>query len=115
VLWTTLAAWHDWAERAGQVRLDRLAFAVKSASEVVVRGSPVPPIPGRRFVQTGGVAVEAGWACSPPLDADVVGELLGLAPHDLALLHPDGNFDHVPAESFVRATRSAVRMSGGMR
>ena len=111
VLWTTMPAWRDWALGASQVRLRRLAFAASADSEVVVRGAPVPPIKGRRFVERDGVGVEAGWTWSPALDAGVVREALGLARNALALLHSDGTRDHIPAEAFVHATRSAVRMS----
>jgi hypothetical protein len=113
VLWTIASAWHEWALSASQVRLRNLAFAATADSEVVVRGTPMPPIKGRRFVECDGVAVEAGWTWSPPLDAGVVREALELARNGLALLHSDGTWDHIPAEAFVHATRSAVRMSAG--
>jgi hypothetical protein len=112
VLWTTMRAWGDWVDRAAQVRLDRLAFAM-AGSDVVIRGSPLPPVPGRRFVETDGVAVEAGWTWSPRLDAGVVRQALGLSPGDLAVLHGNGTWDHIEADGFVRATRSSVRASAG--
>jgi hypothetical protein len=111
VLWTTIAAWGRWAVSAPQVRLDRLGFAVGGPSDVVVRGNPLPPIPGRPFVEVAGVAVEAGWECSPPLEATEVREALGLAAGDLALVEHDGSWEHVPADAFVQATRSAVRLT----
>ena len=111
VLWTTTSAWGRWAVTAPQVRLDRLGFAVSDCGDVVVRGTPLPPIPGRPFVESAGVAVEAGWEWSPRLEADVLAEALGLASGDLALVQHDGSWEHLPAEAFVQATRSAVRLT----
>ena len=113
VLWATMAAWSDWAVRGAQVRLDRLVFAADGESAAVIRGTPLPPVRGRRYVESDGVAVEAGWAWSPPLEAGVVRQALGLDSNDLALLHSDGTWDHIPGEAFVRATRSAVRATAG--
>ncbi len=111
VLVTTLAAWEAYAVAAPQVRLDRWSFALGAAGEVVVRGSPLPPIPGEAFVEREGVAVPAGWAWEPAVDAAVLRDVLGLCAGDLALLRAGGGWDHVAADSFVRASRSAARAS----
>ena len=45
------------------------------------------------------------------LGAPGAGALLGLGDGDLALLSRDGEYERIPAEAFVRAERSAVRLS----
>lgn len=111
VLLTGLSAWSAYGSDAAQVRLERWSFAVSAGGGVVVRGEPLPPLPGQPFVETEGVAVPAGWAWEPAVDASVLRELLALDGSDLALLHPDGTWDHVGGEDFIRASRSAIRLS----
>jgi hypothetical protein len=62
-------------------------------------------------VEDNGIAAAAGWIWSPPVDSEVLRDSLRLEPHDLALLHEDGTWDHVRGADFVRATRSAARLS----
>ncbi len=111
LLLTTLKAWAAYADRAAQIRLERLAFAVNEGGDVLVRGTPSPPLPGVRFVEDRGIAAAAGWTWRPSVDADVLRDLFQLDAHDLALLHEDGTWDLVRADDFVRATRSAARLS----
>jgi hypothetical protein len=115
VLMTSSQLWQDYAVWAPQVRLDRWAFAVGPRSDVVVRGEPLPPIKGRRFVERHGVAVAAGWTWTPPVEAAVLSQALKLREGDLALLHADAEWDFVRGDDFVRASRSAVRRSAVQR
>ena len=109
LLLTTIEAWTAYGERAPHVRLQQLAFAASDTGTVLVRGAPLPPLPGLRFVEDQGIAVPCGWTWSPAVDAEVVRGLLQLQTGDLALLHADGTWDRLRADDFVRATRSAVR------
>lgn len=111
VIVTTADQWHAYATGAPQVRLDRWAFAVSEDGQAVIWGAPSPPIQGVRFVEEQGVAVEAGWTWAPPVDRRVLAEVLELAKRDLALIHADGSWERIRGEDFVRATRSAVRLS----
>lgn len=108
---TDVATWRDYAISAPQVRLERWTFALNNVGDVLVRGTPLPPIAGRRFVETSGIAIAAGWTWTPHVAADVLVEVLQLEEGDLALLQMDGQWDLIPSDSFVRATRSAVRLS----
>jgi hypothetical protein len=74
-----------------------------------VRGQPLPPLSGERFVECEGVAIPAGWHWSPNVEAVVLRELLCLTAGDVALLHVSGDYELVAAANFVQATRSAVR------
>jgi len=103
--------WRGYIDTAPQVRLDGLAFALSDDGRVVVRGQPLPPLPGERFVESHGLAMPAGFTWEPALASEVVRTALRLPAADLAIFHRDGTWDRVRQEDFVRATRSAVRAS----
>lgn len=109
VLVLPLAAWCDWVLQAPEVRLRPLDFAADRQGRAVVRGTPLPPLAGERWVEGSGVAVPCGYAWTPALEAPALRAWLRLEPGDLALLAPDGGIDVVPAAAFVRARRAAVR------
>ncbi|MDB5344433.1 MAG: hypothetical protein JWP89_2810 [Schlesneria sp.] len=110
LLRTTWTAWRDYATTAAQIRLNQLSFAA-SESEALVRGVPVPAIPGQRFVESAGVAIPAGWKSDPELDAKSIRSVLKVAEGTITLFCEDGSFESIPDQAFVRATRSAVRMT----
>ena len=114
VLLTRRAAWLDYVDTAPQVRLKQWTFAVDvrdDSLDVIVRGTPSPPISGIGFVEEQGIAIPAGYTLDPPIEAAVVAEMLMLSLGDLALLHVDGTYEHIAADCFVQARRSAVRLS----
>ncbi len=103
--------WLRYAETAPQVRLDELQFAADECRQVLVRGTPAPPLAGERLVEECGIAVPAGWWWSAAVDGPVLRELLGLEAGELAILRLDGRVDRIAEGDFVRATRSAVRQT----
>lgn len=109
LLETTLVQLANYSATAPQWRIDRWTFAASPGRTVFVRGTPLPPIPGTQWVLGQQIATPAGLTWSPPVDAAVVQELLGLADGEIALLHPDGTCDHIAADHWVRASRSAIR------
>lgn len=119
LLITTRAAWAAWAATAPAVRLAPLQLLARAdADELLVRGAPPPPIPGASWAVDRGVAIPAGLAPSPPLDATTLAALLGLTgrddgPGDLVLLHPgaDGRAraERLDGARFVPATRAGAR------
>jgi MoxR-vWA-beta-propeller ternary system domain bpX2 len=111
LLLTSLAEWTAYGVTAPQVRLDRWHFAVSEKGDVIVRGTPLPPLAGTRLVEEHGIAVPSGWHWSPAVDADVLTSLFQLATHDVLLWTPQGRRERIAAEQFVRATRSAIRLS----
>jgi hypothetical protein len=116
LLVTSLSAWTAYGRTAPQVRLDRWTFAADRQVRVIVRGLPLPPLRGERFIERGGVAVPVGWRWTPEVDPQVVRDLLcretpHMQPNDLALLFPDGSWEHLASESFVKADRSAIRLT----
>jgi hypothetical protein len=109
-----------WALAAPQVRLDRLEVAARAdRAEVLVRGRPLPPLPGVRFVVDDGVAVPSGLCVRPGLDATTLRALLALGPGDLALLGLGAGkegpavVERVEASRFVPASRAVARALRG--
>lgn len=111
VLLTSFGAWRDYALQAPQVRLARLSFAVGEEGQTVIRGTPLPPCAGVRYVEHANIAVEAGWQWTPAVTSTVARTVLALQDNDFALVHADQTWDLIPADAFVRATRSAVRLT----
>jgi hypothetical protein len=111
VLVTDLAAWHEFATAAPQIRLQNLSFAASDDGLVVIRGLPLPPLPGRPYCETDGVAVPSGWRWSPAVEARVLRDALELADQDLALFTQEGVSEIVRGDDFVGATRSALRLT----
>lgn len=109
LLLTAAETWTAYAERASEARLQQLAFAASETGTVLIRGVPLPPLSGARLVEDRGIAVPCGWTWTPRVDADVLRELFQLESGDLALLREDGAWEHLRADDFVRATRSAAR------
>ena len=99
----------QYAETAPQWRIERWSFAAATDGRVLVRGSPLPPLPGIHWVEMDGICVPAGHAWSPEVEPAVVRQLLKLEYGDLALLREDGTWDRVAADDWVRASRSALR------
>jgi hypothetical protein len=112
VLVTPLTALAAYADSAPAVRLERLRFAA-DAARAVVWGDPLPPLPGDRYTERAGVAAPCGFDWRPRIDPPSLRRLIGLAEGDLALLDAAGAWQYVPAASFVRARRSAVRFTAG--
>lgn len=109
LLLTTLSDWQSFALNAPEIRLRHLRFAVDSAGNVIIRGRPLPPLPGSQFVVNGNIAVKAGFSWQPAVGAEVLTRRFGLSPEALALFHEDGTFTRIEGEQFVPASRSTVR------
>ena len=109
LLLTSLPDWQAFALSAPDVRLRPLRFAADTSGNVVVRGQPLPPLPGRQFVLYGSIAVEAGFTWEPAVSSEVLSRRLSLPSDAVALLREDGTFTRMEGEQFVPATRSAVR------
>lgn len=106
-----MADWARWALDAPEVRLKPLKFAVSEHDQVLVMGAPLPPVRGTHLVSREGVLVPAGWGWTPPVDAAEVRALFGAATGDVLLFDLSGGAPLIEASAFVKATRSAVRLS----
>ncbi len=110
VLMLTVEAWAAYTRTAPQVRLRPLTFAASHESVLVV-GSPLPPISGEHFTLCEGIAVPAGYAWRPAVDAGVLRHKLGLEEGDLAVFSLQGRCAIVRADAFVGASRSAAHLT----
>lgn len=108
-LQTDIQAWTKYAVSAPRVRLDQFAFAATANGTVFVRGEPLPPLTGKRFIWQGRIAVEAGWSWRPDIAVEVLEAALAIESDHLAVMYGDGRWLSLTEESFVQATRSAVR------
>ena len=109
LLLTEISEWSRYSHTAAKVRLERLRFAVDSTGRVLVQGNPLPPLPGKRFVIHGGVAVPAGFSWTPAVSPAVLLRLFGGAETSLVLWEEQGTITRLSAEQFVPASRAAVK------
>lgn len=108
LLLTTLEEFAGFAKSTAQVRLDRLQFAASADGRVLVRGKPLPPLPGQHFVLQSGFAVAAGFTWKPTVSAEVLARRFDISGGTLVLWNDDGTIVRFHEEQFVPATRSAV-------
>jgi hypothetical protein len=110
-----LTRWNEFASfalSAARVRLERWHFAATADGRVLVRGTPLPPLPGQRFLLQNGVAVPAGFTWLPAVSAAVLARRLGASAEALVMWNEDGTITRFHPEQFVPVTRSAIRTTG---
>lgn len=106
---TALDRWIEYCLSAPEVRLRPLAFAVSGDRRAFVTGSPLPSLPGERYVVSDGVAVPCGYALQPRIGGTLLRRLLQLEQGDLALFAADGSFERIAHDDLVAASRGAAR------
>jgi len=108
LLLATLEDLKQFAATAAKVRLDRLQFAASPSGEALVRGSPLPPLPGRRFVLRGRVATPSGFSWQPAVGVDALEQAFGVSGDTLLVWTEDGTVTSLRGEQFVPLTRGAL-------
>ncbi len=109
VLLTDFKEWMAFALQAAEIRLGRLKFAVSSQREVVIWGTPLPPIPGQPFVEVAGIAVRAGFCWRPAVSPQVLRQVFQAGEEALVLWRGDGSVSRLHPEQLLPASRRAVR------
>ena len=139
ILMTTVPAWCEYASAAPAARLARWTFAASADQRVIVRGEPIPPLPGQQYWEIDSVALPVGWTSAPLPAGPVLSQITGAAADILvllaipvcaqpaesesrdplaeppqqtdnaALIDCDGILETVPCSVFVKASRSAAR------
>jgi len=104
----TLDDWHSYADSAPQVRLDRLRFAAAADGRILVLGTPLPSLPGTRFIIVEQIAIPAGSRWGPNVDPAVVRSVFGVS-DSLVLWYSTDSWELIPTDAFVAATRVAIR------
>ena len=106
-----LAAFHNWGNTAPQTRLNRLTFACNAKKEIIVRGNPLPPIRGARWIEHQNVAVPVGWSWQPRISVQALNNVFKADEHELILVEEDGCWQRIDRRVFVNASRIAIRMT----
>ena len=109
-LLTKLTTWKAYAETAPASRLEHLKFAAASNGDVVITGTPLPPVQGKEFYKEKDILLPAGYAFEVPIAADILLRKLH-RDHSVLMFLASGDWYQIPAASFVKATRSAVRLT----
>ena len=95
ILMTSKDIWREYAVSAPAIRLRRWTFAVSDDHRVIIRGHPIPPLPGQQFRETDGVAIPVGWECSPALEGSTLSAVVEAEPGGLVLLSTDGTMETI--------------------
>ena len=114
LLLVDLPALAQFVAMAPLVRLARLHYAVDDSGQALVRGRPLPPLSGRRFVLHGSVAVPAGFAWEPAVGVDVLERCFGATGGALVVWNEDGTITRLHTEQFVPVSRSGLRETSGV-
>ncbi len=110
-LLTTLDRWKQNAETAPAARLKPLQFAVSANGDVLIWGTPLPSLPGREFYQSGNLLLPSGYSFEAPLIAQLIQQKHNGEKEHLFLFTPSGDIHTIALSSFVKATRSAIRLT----
>jgi hypothetical protein len=114
-LMVDLDVWIPAALEMPAARLERLRFATATRREVVIHGTPLPSLRGRRYSERCGLALPLGYRFAP-LDApEVVAEWLRVQPGELLVFDEDSSFLRVRNREFVLASHAAVRATAQER
>ena len=110
-LLTSLQTWKEYAETAPLIRLQRLRFAATEDGRALITGTPVPSIPGKVYTIRYNILLPAGYDFDLPALASLTAARLNPENTALLLFHVNGQWERIPAQNFVRATRSAIRLT----
>ena len=95
----------SWARHAPIHRLTPLSFVTADDARALVRGAPLPSIPGERFVVGERIATPAGFVWRPAVAPQVLQSWLGLSESSIALLFRDGSIAELRESLFAPVTR----------
>jgi hypothetical protein len=109
---TSFDQWAAFADRAAEARLAPLRFAASPRGEAIVQGSPLPPIPGRRWVVRSGLAVPVGFTWRPAVGLSVLLRAFECSAERLVVWFEEGDFCRIRNEQFIPATRASIRATG---
>lgn len=108
---TSLEHWKAYADSAPLIRLQGLVFAACGSGEVLIMGTPVPPIPGQAFTLHDQLLLPAGYDFDPPAAGVFIAAHFKQETGTFIRYHRDGSWEKIPGSSFVHATRSAIRLT----
>jgi hypothetical protein len=110
---TSLSVWQQYAATAPEVRLLGLRFAASANDQVLVLGTPLPPVPGKEYWSTHDLLLPAGFDFELPLAAGLLAAKLNPCNDAVLRFGTDGSWEKIPKEALVPASRSAARLTRG--
>lgn len=110
-LMTKLATWKAYAASAPAIRLEQLEFAVAANEDVLIMGTPLPPVQGNELYKENNILLPAGFAFEVPLLSSIIQQKFNPANDFVLLFTASGEWHKIPSSLFVRASRSAVRLT----
>lgn len=112
VLEVELASWSRFVRESPRVRLMRWEFAASTTGRVLIRGLPLPALPGRRYWHADGMLIPVGYRWFPEVAAHVVRRILQLPPDEWAVWSPEScRWERIPTDAFVPARRENVHQT----
>lgn len=109
ILECEFAAWSQWALQSSEARLSALAFACDESGHAIIRGLPLPPLAGKRWIEYDNVAVEVGHSWKPAISVETLNRSLSVTSEAIHFFETDGRQRVLDQSSFVMATRSSIR------
>ncbi|MCK6691624.1 MAG: hypothetical protein L6Q97_05925 [Thermoanaerobaculia bacterium] len=103
--------WAAWVETAPRARLDRLLFAASASGQALVLGNILPAIPGREYWMRESILLPAGFDFEFPATWELIHKKFNPDNDAILLFDESGRMDKISRNHFVRATRSAVRLT----
>lgn len=110
-LLTSLSIWKAYAEKAAEIRLKAIRFAVSENEEVLILGSPLPALPGKEYWSNENLLLPCGYDFEIAVIGKLISQKLQTGNDDIILFDATGNWQRIPASHFVPGTRSAVRLT----
>jgi hypothetical protein len=110
-LLTSLDVWRSYAETAPQARLEKIRFAASANKQVILLGTPLPPVPGKEYWMNNNILLPSGLDFEIPVVSALIAKKFNPANDHILLFDDDGSWDKIAADSFVPVTRSAVRLT----
>ncbi|WP_153796014.1 hypothetical protein [Foetidibacter luteolus] len=108
---TTLSLLKAFAETAPEARLEAIVFAVSENKEVLLMGNPLPPMPGREYWLLHDILLPCGYDFDLPALAVLISEKLIKNKEAFLLFDDRGTWQKIDKSFFVKAARSAVRLT----
>jgi len=112
-LLTSLDAWKQYAETAPQARLQAIRFAASVNNQALLIGLPLPSLPGKEYVLNHGILLPVGFEFDPPSLITIIAEQLNPLQDAFLLFDANGDWERIPLEHMVTATRSGIRATKG--
>lgn len=110
-LLTSLTSWKTYAEIAPIARLNSLRFTVSEKKEVLIIGTPLPPLPGKEYWSNQNLLLPSGYDFEIPVMAKLISKKLQADKKDAILFDITGEWQRIPVSYFVPATRSSIRLT----